>query len=145
MSVRTHIRLHYPPGMIPALPQGGVINETVTHFARENAWTRRQALDQITMWLLDGSLTQRPDGGFDVHRHHPRRRPTPEPKPHPIAKRDGRWINTDLEKALTDAGLEDLIGTEVVPPGTPVDQAPHDADPDQQAAARHIDQLLRPT
>jgi hypothetical protein len=141
VSVRTHIRLHYPPGMIPALPTGGAITETVTHFARENGWTRRQALDQITMWLLDGTLTQRPDGRFDVHRHHPRRRADPVPKPHPIGIRDGRWTNNDIEAQLAAAGLDGLVGTEIVPPGTPAGRTYHD--PDLQAAADHIDDLLR--
>jgi hypothetical protein len=63
VSVRRVVRFHYSDGR--------VVTQSVTAFAAANDLDRRGALDLLIGWLLDGSISERKDGGFDVHRYHP--------------------------------------------------------------------------
>lgn len=65
-GVRRTLRLHYPGGK--------VVTEPLTRFGAANGVDRAGALDLIRQWVANGSLRARPDGGFDVLRHQPRRR-----------------------------------------------------------------------
>jgi hypothetical protein len=67
MGAKLKLRLHYP--------DGSVVVETMAKAAAQNGTNMRGMRLLVARWVKAGDLVERRDGGFDVIRYQPRRRP----------------------------------------------------------------------